>query len=196
MELEKLKEIWTSFDNRMQQQEGLKTAIIKEMLLSKSDKALSRLINYSYFSTLSILITIPALIWAWTLAYSIYNVIFPIVFVFVLLGLTAGIIQLIMLHKIDFSKPVNDNIRVVQNLNILIKRYLVFSYIIAGVIIIVVLISVLIYIKNIALWRWFVIGAIISVSIIGAIWEYKRMYRRNFDSILNSLEELKELEES
>ncbi|MDH6310704.1 hypothetical protein M2451_003529 [Dysgonomonas sp. PFB1-18] len=44
MELDELKNTWTSLDERLQKQEVLKETIIKEMLRSKSGKALGRLI--------------------------------------------------------------------------------------------------------------------------------------------------------
>ena len=48
MELEELKTTWSSLDERMKKQEGLNAVIIKEMLIAKSDRGLSRLINYTY----------------------------------------------------------------------------------------------------------------------------------------------------
>ena len=110
MELEKLKEVWTSLDDRMNQQEGLKTAIIKEMLLSKSDKSLSRMINWGYFGLALSLCLTPALIWAYMYAYRVATTVamFVSAFIIVFFVITLGIIGLVKLHKIDFSKSVRD----------------------------------------------------------------------------------------
>lgn len=197
MELEELKGIWTSLDNRMQQQEVLKTTLIKEMLISKSDKALSRLINYSYFGIILCLALLPLMIWGWTFPINfLAKILLTLVIPFIVLGLIIGIIQLVKLNKIDFTKFVNQNIYLVQKVNIFNKRYLFASYSIGFVLFILSLIIALINSSHIEPWRWGVFCAIIPIGIIGAFWEYKRMYRRNFNSILKSLEELKELEET
>lgn len=196
MELEKLKEIWTSLDNRMQQQEVLKTTLIKEMLISKSDKALSRLINYSYFGLILIISMIPLMMRLWQLPGIISNVFILILIVFLLFGVITGIIQLINLHKINFSTPLNQNIYLVQKTNLFNKRISFIAYIIAAVLFVSVIIAMLNSPYGIQPWRWFVIITIVFVGAIAGYWEYKRMYRRNFNSILKSLEELKELEET
>jgi len=196
MELDKLKEIWTSLDNRMQQQEVLKTTLIKEMLISKSDKALSRLINYSYFGLILMISMIPLMIWARQLPGIISNVFNLIVIAFLLFGIITGIIQLINLHKINFSTPLNRNIYLVQKTNLFNKRVSFIAYIIAAILFVCVIIAMLNSPYWIQLWRWFAIITAIFIGGIGGYWEYKRMYRRNFNSILKSLEELKELEET
>jgi len=199
MELDKLKEIWISLDNRMQQQEILKSTLIKEMLINKSDKALSRLINYSYFGIILCIAVLPLLIWisSQSRSFDIMNNIFiPITILFSLTNLAVAIIQLIKLHKIDFSKAINRNIYSVQKLNIFNKRYYIIFTIIAFIIVFITIIVLFIsYSAYIAYWRWLgIITAIIAGSIF-CFWEYKRIYRRNFNTILKSLEELKELEE-
>lgn len=200
MELDKLKEIWTSLDNRMQQQEVLKTTLIKEMLISKSDKALSRLINYNYLGLILGFICIPFLIWIGTLpgAFSIVkNIFIPIMIILLVINIVISIIQLIKLHKIDLSHTVNQNIHIVHKLNIFNKRYYLTSTAIAFLLVFIFIFILFIsYSTYIAYWRWGICITAISVGIIFCVWEYKRIYRRNFNSILKSLEELKELEET
>jgi hypothetical protein len=43
------------------------------------------------------------------------------------------------------------------------------------------------------MWRWITIAISVVVGSIGAWWEFKQMYRKNIDSILQSLEELRRL---
>lgn len=196
MEFEELKGIWTSFDNRMQQQEGLKLTIIKEMLVNKSDRALSRLINYSYFGVIFCIAMLPFLLWCWNIALSVNFigwVMVPVAFVFLLFSIIMGIIQLKKLHQVDFSLPVNENMYRMQKFNLFNRRNLVIGYIFAFVFVLVVLIFTLSY-GRIEFWRSWGFIAAIPLGIILSVWEYKRIYRRNIDSILKSLEELKELE--
>ena len=196
MELEELKEIWTSLDERMQQQEGLKTAIIKEMLLNKSDKALSRVINYSYFGVIFGIVCLPVLIWGWTLSSAAMNrIVVPFVVLFILFYIIVLIIQLLKLNKVNFSNPIKDNNRIVNEIVIFNKRSLIITNIAGFMLFIFVIVVALITFSNVEPWM---IGALIAglfIGAIGAIWEYKRIYRRNFGTILKSLEELKELEE-
>ena len=199
MELEKLKEIWTSLDNRMQQQEGLKTAIIKEMLLSKSDKALSRLINYDYFGVIIMLCLIPIIFWVYMYG-PIYRIatttpIFVGTFILIFYVLTTGVIGLIKLHKIDFSKPVNSNITVINKYKIFYKRKnLVMP--LFGIMLFVLCFITFFLLPQMEPWRLVFLIFAIPITILVSYWEYKRIYMRNINSILNSLEELKELEES
>ena len=198
MELEKLKEIWTSLDERMQKQEGLKTAIIKEMLLNKSDKALSRLINYSYFGvTLTLCIT-PVIIWMYIYG-PIYRValitpIFIIIFVIIFMIIASGIIGLMKLNKIDFSKPVSCNITAINKYKIFYKRGTFIAYLLVGSMLVLFLIAFF-QLPHIEPWRLIGIVFSILVGLVLGYWEYKRMFMRNLNSILKSLEELKELEE-
>ena len=198
MELEKLKEIWTTLDNSMQQQEGLKTAIIKEMFISKSDKALSRLINYGYFGIIIFLISMPLLIWAWSKVpnyFFIYKSFILITILYLLSIIVISAIELKMLHKIDFSSPINTNIRIVQKINIFNKRLSISFYIMGAILYIFGITAAFISFRKIDLWMWMLYLSGLFIGVIGSIWEYKRVNRRNFDSILKSLEELKELEE-
>ena len=197
MELEKLKEIWTSLDNRMQQQEGLKAAIIKEMLLNKSDKALSRLINYSYFGLVLGASAIPFMTWAFGFAYTTIKIsIFLIVFVMLIWSLIGGIIGLVKLHKIDFSKSLSSNITVISKYKIFYKRGAFITYLLVLLIIVLLVVDIFQVSYKIESWRWAALLSAIPIGTAAGYWEYKRMGMRNINSILNSLEELKELEES
>ena len=196
MELEKLKEIWTSLDERMQQQEGLKTAIIKEMLFNKSDKALSRLINYSYFGVIFGIVVLPVLIWGWTLSSAAMSrIVVPIVALFILFYIIVMVIQLLKLYKVNFSNPIKDNNSIVNEIVIFNKRALIITNIAGFMLFIPVIIVTLMTISNVEPWRMGALIAALFIGAIGAVWEYKRVYKRNFDTILKSLEELKELEE-
>jgi MFS family permease len=165
-------------------------------LATKSEKSLSKVINYNFLGTIVGLVGLSLLVWHATSHYwGIFMkslLIFAIAFVIMLI--VAEIYYLIKLLKIDFSKSVIHNIDAFQHYNVVNKRMLLISYL--GVAII--LISVVIYAisaYNLAAWHWFVIAGTLVVGVAAAWWEYKQMYRKNIDSILRSLEELKELDE-
>jgi VIT1/CCC1 family predicted Fe2+/Mn2+ transporter len=196
MELDELKNAWASLDNRLNKQENLKASIIKEMLISKSNKSLNQMINYNYFGIILCLGGIFLIVWR-ILAYhwSVFMTsILLFVTAFLVFGMIVGIYYVINLLKIDFALSVRHNISVIQHYKIVAKRNFILSYIV-GAIILIIGILVGISLQNMETWRWCVVAGAVSIGIVGAWWEYKQMYRKNVDSILKSLEELKELEE-
>jgi hypothetical protein len=57
-----------------------------------------------------------------------------------------------------------------------------------------VLFTVIAIFETIPAWQWAVICGISGLGIIHGRWEYKRMYRKNVNSILKDLDELKKME--
>lgn len=196
MELDELKNTWTSLDERLKKQEVLKENIMREILYTKSGKSLNRLINYTYFGVIICIVAFIPVINTFTSAYfgSFKTMIFILVFLLLLIGLIMGIYNLVLLHKVDFTNNVSWNIRLMQGYNLRVKKQMLPLYILAVIIILLAVIAGIMS-PNMELWRWVVVIAAIPVAAVGAYWEYKRMYKANIASILKSLDELKELEE-
>lgn len=196
MELDELKNRWLSLDERLKKQETLNENILKEILRSKSGKALNRLINYAYFGIILCLLgIIPVVYTMFSTYFGIFKTfIFISIICTLLTSAIIGIYNVILLHKIDFTKNIRDNIRLTKTYKIRVKKQNIPMYIIAVIIIILVIIACLLS-PNMETWRWIIIIACIPVGIILAFWEYKKMYKANVWSILQSLEELKELDE-
>ena len=196
MELEELKNTWNLINNRMMQKEVMEAAIIKEMLVAKSDKAFSRMTNYDYFSVIVCMGVIGLLTWQMNRIYfgPFKTGIFLLAIAFLIVSALRSIKNLLILHKINFSNPISDNIRLVQNYNIIVKRTRILNYSAAIIIVALAIIACLLS-PNMEVWRWVAIAVSIGIGIVGAWWEYRHMYRKNIDSILESLNELKELEE-
>ena len=196
MELDEFKNTWSALDKRLRKQEMLEETIIKEMLQSRSGKALSRLINYTYFGITVCLCAIALMVYRVTTVYfGIFKTsIFAIGIILLLIAACIGIYNVVLLQKIDFTKSVNENIRLTQTYKIRVKKQLAFSYALAAFLIILAVIACVIS-PNMELWRWIIISVFIVIGIIGACWEYKRIYRANTSTILDSLDKLKELEE-
>ena len=195
MELEKFNVLWLSLNESMKQQEGLKSAVIKELFLNKSGNSLRRLINHSYFSIIIALALLPFIIWAWTkflILYTWSQWFMPLILFFLMIGIVANIIQLIKMSKVDFANPITKNIPLVQKISIF-NKYYELIYNAAGLFIYIIL-CIIVFTSNmkIELWRFSVlIGGFFFGAVLG-IWEYQSFYRRNFNSIINSLNKLKE----
>ncbi len=197
MELDDLKKTWDLINDRMKQKEKMDAAIIKEMLLAKSDKAFSRIINYDFFSVIVSVSVIGLLTWQMTRLYfgPFKTGIFLFAIVFLIVSALRSIRNILILNKINFTNPVNENIRLVQHYNITVKRNRIVNY--SAVVILIALVVVACLLSpNMEMWRWITIAISVVAGSIGAWWEYKQMYRKNIDSILQSLEELKDLEEN
>jgi hypothetical protein len=196
MELEELKNRWSLLEKRLQSQDTLKEHVIREILLNRSEKGLGRMINYGYFG-IALALGIIAL-FAWQMSVVSLGVFHTVLFSGIIILLVVCVIMetvnLITLHKMDFSKPVNHNLRLMQKHNISLKRQLIGAYVVAVMFAFFAVIAGLMT-PNMELWRWCVFIASLGIGIAGGCWEYKRMYRRNMDSILRSLQELREIEE-
>ena len=196
MELEELKSTWNLLNNRMMQKEVMEATIIREMLVAKSDKALSKVTNYDYLGIIICMCFIGLLTWQMNRIYfgPFKTGIFLLAIALLIVSVLRSIKNLFILHKINFSNPISDNIRLVQNYNIIIKRTTIINYSAATGIVVLAIIAGLMS-PNMEVWRWVGIAVSIVIGIIGAWWEYRHMYRKNIDSILKSLDESKELEE-
>ena len=196
MEIDNLKGTWSSLDERLKKQEVLNENIIKEILKSKSGKALNQVVNYTYFGiVISFLIFIPLVYRLATTDFGLFKTsIFGGALLFLLLMAITGISNVVLLHKIDLLHDVSHNISLVQRYKIRIKKQLFASYAF-GVIFICFAVIACIMSPDMELWRWIVIGVFVIVGAVGAYWEYKRMYNNNLDTILKSLDELKALNE-
>jgi hypothetical protein len=197
MELEELKNVWNSFDTRLQQQEMLEKVILKESLVSKSDKGLGRIINYGYFGLTLIVFGLFVLIWA---IFSFTNHPLPLriglymTLIFCIYGLVQQIIGLSKLHKIDLSSPIRENLQRVSVYRIYYNKQLIIMLAGAVILLIPIIISLFFFVKA-QTWKWIFLFGALAMATVGTWWEYKQMYQKNIGIIQKSLEELKELEE-
>jgi len=198
MELDELKNTWIALDKKLEQNNSLNDRIIKEMLHTKSNKLIGRLIGYEVFGLCVLLAILPLIAYVWLnythvtklMAGSIFLIsIFAVILFFIVwIG-----IKISILIKIDLSKKVMENIRRTNQYNIFIKREKLIS--IFFIPIVGIFCSYLYIQVNAPVMAWVGMSCLFAVVIIFTIWSYKRMYDKNIKSILNSLEELKDLEE-
>lgn len=195
MELDELKNTWTSLDERLKKQEVLKENIMRELLHTKSDKALNRLIGLEVFGDIVILLIIPVIIYAINLhidwvEYRIFMYAMLVVSVLTVCWQTYKIYGLM---KVDFSKTVSTNIEHANKYNIRIKREKIVMLFFVPVLL---LFCVYLYAQlNVSGTLWGFMTCSFIALILFSVWSYKKLYDKNIKSILKSLDELKELEE-
>ena len=69
MELDELKNAWALVDERLKENEMLNKRIVQEMLSTKSNRSLNKLINSELRGLIALLFMIPICIWALNTRY-------------------------------------------------------------------------------------------------------------------------------
>jgi hypothetical protein len=194
--LEELKKLWTSLDERLSKQEKMKESIIKEMIYSKSNKSISRLLNYDVFNVTVCVLAIPALVW---LCYTHLGemlagkLFIGTMFVFIAISFILGWIHIKYLMKIDFAKPVSYNLLYINKYNNLVKKEKISSvFIVAICCFFGIYLYALLHV-NAILWSFLICSLVVGIGF--TYYAYKKIYDKNIAEIQQSLEELKELEE-
>ena len=195
MELEKLKDTWRGFDQRMQQQEGLQSAIIRKILLDQSDKASNKMIGDSVVGLVIMMIGIPILLWGQGRARSFVEVLNMMVLIYLLCAIVTTMMLILKIHRADFSESVCAKIRKVERAYRFFRRIAIVSYVIGALLIITLIVHLLTLEATFPLWFWGMLFALFAGGGVGAVFEYKRIFSRSFKIMLQNLKELEELEE-
>ena len=197
MELEELKNIWASVDERLKKQEILEENIIKEMNRKKTNKSLNAL-QWSEFIGIPILLTVISLIVykygqfggtsrIWDISILIFFVICIILFPYILY-------KIYLLMRVDLSGNIKNNLFCINKFAIIVKKERLIFWRFFLPLCVGVPIPWLIEVgTSTALWTVY-----ICLVVFGALfgyWSYKKIYDKNIQIIKKSLEELKELEE-
>jgi len=198
MELDDLKEVWASVNERLKENEMLNKRMVQEMLSNKSNRSLNKLVNTEVFNIVVLLSVMPLCIWL--LSCRFQNFLFPkimflVVIVISIFGIIWGGYTLIKyLLKIDFSKSVKDNMFYVNKFAIYYRKGKMVNYLV--IIPVISLLGILSYYELKAtfyMWVSLSVGLIIGIGI--TYWMYRRIYDANIQSILKSLDEIRELKE-
>ena len=198
MELDNLKEAWTSIDERLKEKDMLNKQMIQEMLSVKSYKSLNKLVNIELYNIISCLFGI--LIFAWALNFSSLNSIFlkPLLLTAIaiaILGITCGSYALKKyLLKIDFSKSIKDNIYYLNKFIIYYRKAKMINY--YFIIPVLSVFGILLYYElKVSFYLWIFLFVVLTIAIVFAYWSYKKIYDANIQSIQKSLDEIRELKE-
>ncbi len=195
MELEDLKQRWTSLEERLKKQEILNEKLVREIRHTKSGP-LNVLINYIYFGIVLCTLAIPLVIYTYSRTYfgGFKTFIFVLAVILLVISIIIGIKNLFHLKRVDFTKNISDNIYHIQTFKINNKKQNLVGYIGATLIFMLVLIACVLS-PDMELWRWIVIGLAAPVAIIASYLEYNKIYKAQTNALLRCLDELKELEE-
>lgn len=196
MELEELKNTWKLLDSKLEEDKSLKESIILEMIHTKADKLVNKMINWDIVGVVILILLVPSILYTYSLfkekslmwdSYMIYSAALSLMFSFV------GMYNLRALMKIDLAKKVSENIYYINKYNILTKRTKNALIFVLGPIYVIGAIMMYIELKaNIYLWIF--MGCMLLLAIFTSYGFYKK-YSKNITSILRSLNEIKELEE-
>ncbi|GHT11461.1 hypothetical protein FACS189426_13380 [Bacteroidia bacterium] len=195
MELDELKNVWSSLDERLSKQEKLKESLLKKMMQSKTSKTVSKLINYDLLSICILLVFIPFCVYIidrfkygfWGNSAIIFAILFACIYII------WAVYKLHGLMKVDFSKNINDNIYYMNKYNIHIKWDKIASRIYIPIFAILCILSYAESKVSVQIWV-FMICLLLLVTLL-TYWSWKGIYDNNIAAIRKSLEELKELEE-
>ena len=197
MELDEIKNAWTAMDERLKKNEGLNERMIKEMLMQKSKKSLNRLIVVEIYSTIFMLFVFPFLLFVFNnkiVHTTLIDINFYIAFAMIIIGIGPQMYKTILLININLSKSICDSIKSIQKYNLITKRKILYAAIIGPIFFASLILGILSY-KNVEVWNLSFIIVVVIVSVFSSYWQYKKVYKANIQSILESLEELKDLEE-
>lgn len=205
MELDELKNRWSTLDERLKKQETLKENIIKKMMYEKADKSLNKLINYSIFGIVAYVGTTILLIYllcsmrlSYTAEYlektSFLQIMLLVFIIGFIVSIIFGTMNFLLLSKINYSNPIRENIEYAQQYKIRSKKLIMVIYAVFVPLFFILLIGMQLS-GFLGTAQWTFIVFLIIAGTIYSIWEYKRFYKKNIQIIHESLEELKELEE-
>ena len=199
MELEELKTVWASVDERLKENEMLNKRMVQEMLYKKSNKSLNWLINTEIINNIVLLLTIPLCIFLYHLPVYKHLISPKILFITVIVGCIFGSTWSLYtlkkyLLKIDFSKSIKDNMYYLNNFNIYFKRGKIISYYV--IIPVLYILGIWGYFELKApFYLWIFLVIMFILGIFGTYWLNKKIYDTNIQSIKKSIEELEELKE-
>lgn len=198
MELDELKNTWAALDERLKQNESLNTRLVKDMLETKSNKSLSKILRIEIFGAVVLLTIAPFTLFLSDAKFNktdntIWSIFLVSMSFYCLLNFTWQTFKIYNLMKVDLSAVVSDNIRIMSKYNIWIKREKLVMWI--SMPLIGVLCTYLYAQLNANLFLWVFLTCAFIFATLVTYYQYKKVYDKNINSILKSLDELKELEE-
>lgn len=198
MELEEMKNMWMGMDSKLKENDSLKETLIREMMHKKADSSVGKLLGYDVFNVIVLILMIPVIISVFFKILGRVTLVFDI-FVWYLIVLCVFssiwyLYKISFLIKIDLSSGVSRNIYLINRYNILFKKEKGVLNLFFAVL---VILAFLIYIQlNAPASLWILFACVLIAVVLFTLWTYKRIYKKNINSILQSLNEIKDLEET
>ena len=197
MELEEMKERWAALNDCLERTEMLQESVIRELVQTKGEKSVSRLINWETFGFVVTILIIPYSIYVYHRFgghFAMWDLFIRVAIVVDgLLVLWTGY-KLYGLMKIDFTKVVKENILRVNRYTVQITREKIFTAAIIGPLF--VILSVVMYIEMKAPdFIWGVLFGVVVATTVACYWLYKRVFDKNIRRLQESLAVIEEVGE-
>lgn len=197
MELEEMKERWADLNDRLERTEMLQESVIRELVQTKGEKSVSRLINWETFGFVVTILIIPYSIYVYHRFgghFAMWDLFIRVAIVVDgLLVLWTGY-KLYGLMKIDFTKVVKENILRVNRYTVQITREKIFTAAIIGP-----LFVILSVVKSIEMkapdFIWGVLFGVVVATTVACYWLYKRVFDKNIRRLQESLAVIEEVGE-
>ena len=197
MELEEMKERWAALNDRLERTEMLQESVIRELVRTKGEKSVSRLINWETFGFVVTILIIPYSIYVYHRFgghFAMWDLFIRVAIVVDgLLVLWTGY-KLYGLMKIDFTKVVKENILRVNRYTVQITREKIFTAAIIGP-----LFVILSVVKSIEMkapdFIWGVLFGVVVATTVACYWLYKRVFDKNIRRLQESLAVIEEVGE-
>jgi hypothetical protein len=197
MDLEEMKSMWASVDERLGKQELLKESIIRKMIREKSNRSLRKLLNFEIFSLAVNLFAIPLILLLKPLFVQMPcwygNAVVAALVIFCTVAVIWQMLKIAKLMNVDFMKSVRNNSLLINTYNLWIGKEKIAGFFLAPAVYLIAIWYYAVMHVNAAAWTFLVCTVLFSIFFV--IYVYRQVYDRHIDAIRQSLEELKDLEE-
>ncbi|WP_279123774.1 hypothetical protein [Alistipes indistinctus] len=197
MDLEEMKERWAALNDRLERTEMLQESVIRELVQTKGEKSVSRLINWETFGFVVTILIIPYSIYVYHRFgghFAMWDLFIRVAIVVDgLLVLWTGY-KLYGLMKIDFTKVVKENILRVNRYTVQITREKIFTAAIIGPLFVILSVVMSIEMKA-PDFIWGVLFGVVVATTVACYWLYKRVFDKNIRRLQESLAVIEEVGE-
>lgn len=197
MELEEMKERWAALNDCLERTEMLQESVIRELVQTKGEKSVNRLINWETFGFVVTILIIPYCMYVYHRFgghFAMWDLFIRVAIVVDgLLVLWTGY-KLYGLMKIDFTKVVKENILRVNRYTIQITREKIFTAAIIGPLFVILAVVMSIEMKA-PVFLWVFLACVIILTAIISYVSYKRVFDKNIRRLQESLAVIAEIDE-
>jgi hypothetical protein len=189
--------MWASVDERLGKQELLKESIIRKMIREKSNRSLRRLLDFEIVCLAINLFAIPVLLLLKPLyvqrPYWNGKAVAAALIIFCVAAVIWGLFKIAKLMSMDFMKSVRRNSLLINSYNLWIgKEKMAGFFIVPPLYIMCIWYYAILHVNAIS---WTFLACTLLFSVFFTFYIYRRVYDRHINTIRQSLEELKDLEE-
>ena len=196
MELDELKNVWSSIDERLKKQEILNESIVREMIDKKTNRSLKQLFLSDSIGIPLSLALIPFLVYAYGRfggKHTLWDLTVIVAGVFCIIYLPVLVYRVYGLMKIDLSENIKSNLYYINRYSLQIKwEKIIMKFFIPAF---YILISIVLLKVKTNIFGWVIWFSLVIFVVLYGYWSYKKIYDKNIESIKKSLEELNELKE-